>query len=224
MITTNSENRKDKAIPGLPTVEEHPCTYGLLKRCLDILVSSILLLLFLPIFVLLYALVKLTSEGPALYKSQRVGLCGKPFLFLKFRSMYVDAEARRAELLKENEKGGPIFKIKHDPRITPIGRLMRKYSLDELPQILHVFTGEMTLVGPRPPLPHEVHDYDDLSMRRLSVKPGITCYWQIMGRSDLSFEEWMELDARYIDEMSFWTDLKILARTPVAVLRGRGAY
>ncbi|KAA0237322.1 MAG: sugar transferase, partial [Armatimonadetes bacterium] len=168
--------------------------------------------------------VKLTSKGPVIYKSTRVGLGGRHFQFLKFRSMYVDADRRQAELLAQNEKDGPIFKMKNDPRITPIGRALRRYSLDELPQLWNVFVGEMSLVGPRPPLPREVEQYTEDCLERLSVKPGITCYWQIMGRSDLSFEEWMELDKRYLREMGVWTDLKILLLTPIAVFRGDGAY
>jgi lipopolysaccharide/colanic/teichoic acid biosynthesis glycosyltransferase len=138
--------------------------------------------------------------------------------------MYLDADQRRHLLSEENEKDGPIFKIKNDPRITPIGRILRKYSLDELPQFVSVFVGDMSLVGPRPPLPSEVANYDEFAMRRLTVKPGITCYWQIMGRSDLSFDEWMALDNKYIDEMGLLTDLKIICKTPGAVLRGEGAY
>ena len=158
------------------------------------------------------------------YKGERVGLGGKTFTFIKFRSMYVEADKLLAELAKNNEKDGPIFKMRRDPRVTPVGRFLRKYSLDELPQFLHVLTGEMSLVGPRPPLPREVVQYDEECMVRLSVKPGITCYWQVMGRSSLSFQEWMELDRKYVREMSFWTDLSILAKTPMAVLRGLGAY
>ena len=138
--------------------------------------------------------------------------------------MYVDADKRLADLKNENEKDGPIFKMKNDPRITPVGRFLRKYSLDELPQLINVFKGDMSLVGPRPPIPHEVQQYDAYCLERLSVRPGLTCYWQIMGRSNLSFQEWMELDHRYLREMSVWTDLKILIKTPAAVLKGEGAY
>jgi lipopolysaccharide/colanic/teichoic acid biosynthesis glycosyltransferase len=224
MITSEKKRKVEFAVTSLPTVEPHPCRYAFAKRALDVFVSFAFLLAAFPVFLVLAALVKLTSKGPVLYRSPRVGLGGQTFLFLKFRSMYVDADARRAELMANNEKDGPIFKIKHDPRITPVGRIMRKYSLDELPQMLHVLTGEMSLVGPRPPIPREVESYDAHCLRRLSVKPGITCYWQIMGRSELSFAEWMDLDSRYVDEMSFWTDLKILWKTPRAVLSGGGAY
>ncbi len=202
----------------------HPCSYSGAKRAFDVVVSLACLLVLLPFFLIVAALVKLTSKGPVFYKSERIGLCGRPFLFLKFRSMYVDAEERRRALAEENEKSGPIFKMKRDPRITKVGRFLRKYSIDELPQLWSVFRGEMSMVGPRPPIRSEVEQYDDYARRRLTVKPGMTCYWQIMGRSDLDFDEWMDLDNRYIDEMSFRVDLKILVKTPWAVLRGNGAY
>jgi lipopolysaccharide/colanic/teichoic acid biosynthesis glycosyltransferase len=182
------------------------------------------LLAFFPFCIIIALLVKLTSKGPVFYRSHRVGMGGEPFMFVKFRSMYVDADRRFAELSQFNEKDGPIFKMKEDPRVTPVGRFLRKYSLDELPQILHVLSGHMSLVGPRPQLPREVLQYDQECLVRLSVKPGITCYWQVMGRSSLTFKEWMELDRKYVDEMSFWTDLWIIVRTPLAVLRGSGAY
>ncbi|MBS1719552.1 MAG: sugar transferase [Armatimonadetes bacterium] len=200
------------------------CEYAKRKRILDILCALIALLIFSPIFLILSILIKLGSKGPVFYSQTRVGKGGKHFKFVKFRSMYIDADQRLAELRAQNEKDGPIFKMKNDPRITPVGRFIRKYSLDELPQFFHVLTGHMSIVGPRPPIPREVAEYDEFAMQRLSVKPGITCYWQIMGRSNLTFEEWMELDNKYIREMSFWTDLKIIVKTPLAILRGDGAY
>jgi len=201
-----------------------PYEYAKRKRGLDLLGAGVALVFLGPIYLILALLVKCTSKGPVFYSQTRVGRGGKCFRFIKFRSMYVDADQRLAELKAQNEKGGPIFKIKNDPRITPVGRILRKYSLDELPQFWHVFTGHMSLVGPRPPLPREVNQYDDYHLQRLSIKPGITCYWQIMGRSDLTFDQWMELDHRYLREMSLWTDLKILVKTPAAVLKGKGAY
>lgn len=194
------------------------------KRLFDIVGSGCLLLLAMPFYIVTALAVKLTSMGPICYASYRVGLGGRKFKFFKFRSMYVDADRRLAELMGDNEKEGPIFKIREDPRITPIGRFLRKFSLDELPQLFHVFLGTMSLVGPRPPLPREVELYDDFAMQRLSIKPGLTCYWQILGRSDLTFDEWMELDHRYIREMSALTDLKILVKTPLSVFKGNGAY
>lgn len=205
-------------------LEPRVIRYRKRKRLLDIFGSLALLILFSPIFLFVALAIKLTSRGPIFYVSNRVGLCGRIFPFYKFRSMYIDADKRKDQLSEQNEKDGPIFKMKNDPRITPIGRFIRKYSLDELPQLINVFLGHMSLVGPRPPLPKEVEQYDAYMAERLSVRPGLTCYWQIMGRSDLSFEEWMELDHRYLTEMSVWVDLKILLLTPVAVLRGDGAY
>jgi lipopolysaccharide/colanic/teichoic acid biosynthesis glycosyltransferase len=202
----------------------HPVPYARVKRVLDVLGAAVLLLLFLPAFVLLSILVKLTSRGPVFYKSTRVGLCGRPFTFVKFRTMRKDADKMLHLLEGQNEKDGPIFKMRHDPRITPVGALLRRFSLDELPQLWSVLVGDMSLVGPRPPIPREVEQYDAFALRRLTVKPGITCFWQVMGRSTLSFQEWMELDCRYIDEMSFWTDLRLLVMTPISVIRSNGAY
>lgn len=199
-------------------------TYAFWKRILDIVGSALLMLLLSPILIVIAVFVKLTSPGPMIYQQQRVGKGGRLFPFFKFRSMYKDADKRLEELMGANEKQGPIFKIKHDPRITPIGRILRKYSLDELPQLFNVLKGDMSLVGPRPPIPREVEQYDDTAFQRLSVPPGITCLWQICGRSDTSFDEWMALDALYVQQMSFWLDLKILMKTPTAVIRGDGAY
>ncbi|HRF59592.1 MAG TPA: sugar transferase [Fimbriimonadaceae bacterium] len=199
-------------------------TYFKRKLILDRLGSLILILLLSPVFLVLMLLVKLTSKGPIFYVSTRVGLCGRKFGFIKFRSMYQDADQRLAELQAQNEKDGPIFKMKNDPRVTPLGRFLRKFSLDELPQLFNVLKGDMSLVGPRPPIPHEVEKYDERCLQRLTVKPGITCFWQIMGRSNLSFDEWIDLDQKYIREMSILLDLKILVLTPAAVLRGEGAY
>ncbi|MBI5706835.1 MAG: exopolysaccharide biosynthesis polyprenyl glycosylphosphotransferase [Armatimonadetes bacterium] len=208
----------------LPNVPIKVIHYRKRKRGLDVLGSLLLLVLFSPLMAIIALLVKLSSPGPVLYASTRVGRGGKPFAFLKFRSMYTDADRRLAELKTSNEKDGPIFKMKNDPRITPVGRFLRKYSLDELPQLFNVFKGDMSLVGPRPPIPHEVIQYDEYCQERLSVRPGLTCYWQIQGRSNLSFDEWMELDHKYLREMGLWTDLMILIKTPLAVLKGDGAY
>ncbi len=208
----------------LPPIPIRAIHYRKRKRILDLMGSFALILLFSPLLLALAALIKLTSAGPVFYVSTRVGRGGRTFGFLKFRSMYVESEARLEHLRRENEKDGPIFKMKKDPRVTPLGRFLRKYSLDELPQLFNVLKGDMSLVGPRPPIPHEVEQYDAYCRERLSIRPGLTCYWQIMGRSNLSFGEWMELDHRYLREMGLWTDLKILLKTPLAVLRGEGAY
>lgn len=199
--------------------------YSFWKRVLDIIGSVVLILFLSPVLLAIAIVIKLTSKGSIIYKQTRVGRFGKEFSFLKFRSMYEDADKRLQELLdKGNEKEGPIFKMKNDPRVTKPGKFLRKYSLDELPQLFNVLVGDMSLVGPRPPLPREVEQYDDKAFLRLSVPPGITCLWQICGRSDTTFEEWMSLDEFYVEHMSFWLDLKILLKTPFAVLRGEGAY
>ncbi|MER3413822.1 MAG: hypothetical protein C4341_06205 [Armatimonadota bacterium] len=198
--------------------------YAFWKRVLDAVGSAGLVLLLSPVFLIIAVLVKATSSGPVIYRQVRVGREGQQFVFYKFRSMYKDADKRLQEVLDKNEKAGPIFKMKNDPRVTPVGRVLRKYSLDELPQLFNVLKGDMSLVGPRPPLPREVEQYDDRALQRLSVLPGITCLWQICGRSDTSFEDWLELDSLYVENMSFWLDLKILMKTPLSVVRGDGAY
>ncbi|MGI8922723.1 MAG: sugar transferase [Fimbriimonadales bacterium] len=200
--------------------------YALWKRVLDVVGSIVLIALLSPVLAAIALLVKFTSQGRVIYQSPRIGKGGVQFPFYKFRSMYEDADKRLGDLLAEgsNEKDGPIFKMKNDPRITPIGVFLRKYSLDELPQLFNVLKGEMSLVGPRPPIPREVDQYDEKAFVRLCVTPGITCLWQICGRSDTTFDEWMALDTLYVEQMSFWLDLKILLKTPTAVLRGDGAY
>jgi lipopolysaccharide/colanic/teichoic acid biosynthesis glycosyltransferase len=204
-------------------LRELPLGYKVAKRTLDILVSGTLLLILFPLFVVVALVVKLTSPGPAFYLSTRYGLGGEGFMFLKLRTMHVGADKRLAELQAMNEKDGLIFKIKHDPRVTPVGAFLRKFSLDELPQLIHVFSGQMSLVGPRA-LPSAVSTYEDRALMRLGIKPGITCFWQIMGRSDLDAEQMVNLDLRNIEEMNFWCDLKIMLKTPAVVLRGSGAY
>ncbi|MHB8635183.1 MAG: sugar transferase [Fimbriimonadaceae bacterium] len=198
--------------------------YRACRRGLDILVAGTLLLILSPILLLAALAVKLTSRGPVLFRSTRVGMGGLPITFVKFRTMVVDAEGLRAQVFHLNEKSGPVFKAKGDPRVTPIGRFLRHSSIDELPQLWHVFTGKLTLVGPRPHLPSEVAQYDDHCWDRLAIKPGLTCYWQVQGRSELDFEAWIELDLKYVREMSPAVDLGILAKTPLAILTGRGAY
>ena len=194
------------------------------KRALDIVVSGALLLLLSPALIVVTALIKLTSPGPVFFLQERIGLNKRRFKVHKFRTMIPNAEKLMAKLEARNEVSGPVFKIKNDPRITPIGRFLRRSSIDELPQLLNVLKGDMSLVGPRP-LP--VRDYEgfseDWQRRRFSVKPGITCLWQVNGRSGISFDEWMLLDLQYMDEWSLWLDIKILAKTVPAVLKGEGA-
>ena len=198
--------------------------YKITKRVIDFVLAVILLIMLSPIFLIISLLIKLTSKGPIIFKQTRIGLGGKPFTFYKFRSMCVDAEKVREKLINLNEANGPIFKIKNDPRVTPVGRFLRRYSLDELPQFLNVIKGDMSFVGPRPPLPCEVKQYEDWHLKRLSVIPGITCLWQISGRSNLSFDEWVKLDLHYIETRSLWRDFVILIKTIPAVLLGKGAY
>jgi exopolysaccharide biosynthesis polyprenyl glycosylphosphotransferase len=196
----------------------------LAKRVIDVVLSLSLLILCGPILVVAAIAIKLTSPGPIFFVQKRLGLNKRPFNIYKFRTMVPNAEQQVRELQHLNEVTGPVFKIKADPRITPIGKLLRKTSIDELPQLFNVLEGEMSLVGPRP-LP--TRDYEGFSedwhRRRFSVRPGITCLWQIKGRSSIPFEKWMQLDLQYIDKWSLWLDLEILARTIPAVLKGSGA-
>lgn len=194
------------------------------KRVVDIVISSLILVLFSPFMLVALILAKLDSEGPAIFTQERIGLNKRRFRMYKFRSMVANAEKLQAALEAHNEAHGPVFKIKHDPRITRVGRILRKTSIDELPQLFNVLKGDMSLVGPRP-LP--VRDYagfrEDWQRRRFSVRPGITCLWQVSGRSDISFDQWMNLDMEYIDCWSLWLDMKILARTIPVVVKGSGA-
>jgi len=195
------------------------------KRIIDVIGSGTALIVMGPLLMLpLAVIIKLTSPGPILFRQKRSGLHGRLFMMYKFRSMVTNAEMLRAELEAYNEQTGPVFKIKDDPRVTPIGRFLRRTSLDELPQLWNVLSGEMSLVGPRPPIPGEVEQYHPWHRRRLSMKPGITCLWQIGGRNNIAFEEWMKLDLQYIDNWSLWLDLKILARTVPVVASGLGAH
>ena len=194
------------------------------KRALDVIGSLVALILTSPALLLTALLIKLDSRGPVLYKSTRIGRGGKPFTFYKLRSMVADADRHRHHLTHLNEADGPVFKISNDPRVTRIGRFLRTTSIDEIPQFLNVLNGDMSLVGPRPPIPQEVAQYEPLQMRRLDVRPGITCLWQISGRSRIGFQEWMRLDLEYIKHRSFALDLKILLRTIPAVLSREGAY
>ncbi len=196
----------------------------ILRRGLDIAVSSLALLLLLPFLALLALLIRLDSPGSVLFTQRRVGKDGQEFAFFKFRSMYADAEQRLDTLLNTNDRTGPVFKMRQDPRITRVGRWLRRSSLDEAPQILNILRGEMSLVGPRPALPREVARYTPPQCQRLSVTPGLTGLWQVSGRADLSFDESIALDLDYIARRSFALNCVILIRTVPAVLTGRGAY
>jgi exopolysaccharide biosynthesis polyprenyl glycosylphosphotransferase len=195
----------------------------LIKHILDYSVSLVLLILLSPLFFLIAVLIKLTSPGPVFFIQERVGMNKRRFNLYKFRTMIPNALDKQAEIAHLNEVSGPVFKITNDPRIIPFGKILRRTSVDELPQLLNILKGDMSLVGPRPPIPSEVEQYEWRYRKRLSVKPGITCLWQTSGRSKIPFEKWMELDKEYIDNWSLWLDLKILLKTIPAVIRGSGA-
>src|SRR5262245_47674990 len=194
------------------------------KRALDLIGAAIALVLSAPVMLLAALAIKIETHGPVLYRSTRVGRGGKPFTFYKLRSMVNGADRHRHHLSHLNECDGPVFKISRDPRVTVVGRFLRTTSLDELPQLWNVLRGAMSLVGPRPPIPDEVSHYQPWQMRRLDVRPGLTCLWQISGRSRIGFEEWMRLDLEYIRRLSFRLDLRILLRTIPAVISREGAY
>jgi exopolysaccharide biosynthesis polyprenyl glycosylphosphotransferase len=195
----------------------------LAKRALDVALSTLVLLLALPAVAAIALAIKATSSGSVLFRQTRCGLNGRIFTLYKFRTMVEDAEERRRELMHLNEMNGPVFKLKSDPRVTPFGRFLRRFSLDELPQFWNVLRGDMSLVGPRPPIPEEVARYQRWQRRRLAMKPGLTCLWQISGRNQIDFDRWIELDLEYIDSWSPLLDLKILLKTIPAVLSGKGA-
>ncbi len=194
-----------------------------LKRAVDFVMALAFLIALSPVYVVLALLIKLTSKGRVLYRQTRCGLGGRKFTLYKFRSMQADAHLRRQELEAQNELDGPVFKIRNDPRLTGVGRFMRKFSLDELPQLVNILKGDMSFVGPRPPLPEEVEKYERWQRRRLRMQPGLTCLWALEGRNQLNFKRWMELDLEYIDNWSPALDCKILLKTIPMVLLGRGA-
>lgn len=194
------------------------------KRTFDVVVSAAVLVVMAPLLAAVAVAIKLDSPGPIIFRQRRVGLHGRPFHMYKFRSMHVDAEARLESLRAKNEMSGPVFKMTNDPRVTRVGQFIRKTSLDEFPQFLNVLIGDMSVVGPRPPVPAEVRQYKRWQRRRLSVRPGITCTWQISGRNDIDFERWMELDLAYIDHWSLINDIRICLKTIPAVLAARGVH
>ncbi len=213
---------------GLPIIRISPPELRgprrIVKSVADRAAAALALAVAGPLLLMVALLIRLDSSGPAIFRQCRVGRDGRLFTIWKFRSMYVDAEARRAAIENANEGAGPLFKMRRDPRVTRVGGLLRRTSLDELPQIVNILTGDMSFVGPRPALPREVDEYDSVTRRRLFVRPGLTGLWQIHGRSDLSWEETKRLDVRYVENWSLGFDLSILMRTVDAVLRGRGAY
>jgi exopolysaccharide biosynthesis polyprenyl glycosylphosphotransferase len=219
------------AINGIPLLSIKPTTAiqgwnRLLKRTLDVIGAGYCLLALAPIWGIIALCVRLDSPGPILFRQERVGRAGAKFVCLKFRSMREDADSSAVvqKILAQNEASGPIFKIKNDPRMTRVGRFLRRWSLDEIPQFWNVIRGDMSLVGPRPPLPREVAQYEPWQLRRLEAAPGLTGLWQVSGRSELSFDEMVMLDLYYVENWSLGLDLRILVRTIPAVCRGGGAY
>jgi lipopolysaccharide/colanic/teichoic acid biosynthesis glycosyltransferase len=200
-----------------------PLYYRIIKRFLDLLLSLIALVVLFPIFlVTAIAIVVDDPKGGPIFTQTRVGHMGKPFRFYKFRSMCVDAEEKLADLRTKNEMTGPVFKIRDDKRVTRVGKFIRKYSIDELPQLVNIIKGEMSIVGPRPPLPNEVERYSSFERRRLSVVPGLICYWQVSGRNSLSFDRWMKLDMMYVEHHSLSVDIGLFLKGILAVVQGGG--
>lgn len=198
--------------------------YLSVKRLADIVLSCIALICLSPVFLICAVAIKLEDKGPVFFTQVRAGRDSNPFQIYKFRSMYVNADAAFKEMMKYNEQTGQAFKIKEDPRITKVGRIIRRLSIDELPQLVNIIKGDMSIVGPRPLLEFQMEECDDYQKQRLLVRPGLTCYWQIGGRADIKWEDWVEMDLDYIEDMSLWTDLKIIVKTIPAILSGDGAY
>ena len=193
--------------------------YKFCKRGIDVIVAGVGLILLSPIITIVACAIKLTSKGPIFFLQKRVGKNGELFNMYKFRSMVVNAEEVKEKLKHKNEMSGPMFKMKDDPRVTKVGKFIRKTSLDELPQLWNVLKGDMSLVGPRPSLPKEVEQFDSWMFKRLTVRPGLTCYWQVSGRNNIDFEDWMKLDVKYVEERNLWIDIKLIFKT-VGVLFG----
>lgn len=193
--------------------KENRLIYNFTKRLMDILLSLLGLIIVSPIMLIVAILIKLESTGPVIFSQKRVGLNGKEFNMLKFRSMVQNAEELKEKLKEQNEMSGPMFKMKEDPRVTKVGRFIRKTSIDELPQLINVLKGEMSLVGPRPSLPKEVAKFEPWMLERLNVKPGLTCYWQVSGRNNIDFEDWMKLDIKYVKDRNLGLDIKLIFKT-----------
>lgn len=203
---------------------EKSAVYKLIKRLMDVLLSAAALLVLSPVFLITAVVIKCEDRGPVFFVQQRAGKDMKPFSIYKFRSMYVNADEKMAQMMKHNEQTGHAFKIKDDPRITRTGKVIRRFSIDELPQLINIIKGDMSIVGPRPILTFQMEECSPYERQRLVVRPGLTCYWQIGGRADVTWEEWVELDLDYIEDMGLWTDLKMILRTVPVVFSGDGAY
>ena len=195
------------------TTKEDGIIYKFSKRLLDIICSLFGLIVLSPVLLIVAILIKLESKGPVIFSQKRVGLNGEEFKMYKFRSMVQNAEELKEKLVKQNEMSGPMFKMKEDPRVTKVGKFIRKTSIDELPQLINVLKGDMSLVGPRPSLPKEVEKFESWMLDRLNVKPGLTCYWQVSGRNNIDFEDWMKLDLQYVEDRNFLLDLKLIFKT-----------
>lgn len=204
--------------------KENRLLYNISKRFIDILLSLFGLIIVSPIMLIVAILIKLESTGPVIFSQKRVGLNGKEFNMLKFRSMVQNAEELKEKLQKQNEMSGPMFKMKEDPRVTKVGKFIRKTSIDELPQLINVLKGEMSLVGPRPSLPKEVAKFEPWMLERLSVKPGLTCYWQVSGRNNIDFEDWMKLDIKYVKDRNLGLDIKLIFKTFFVLFGDKNAF
>lgn len=198
--------------------------YEIIKRLIDIIFSFVGILVLSPLLIIIAIIIKLTSKGPVFFSQKRVGKNGIEFDMYKLRSMVVNAEELKEKLESQNEMSGPMFKMKDDPRVTKVGKFIRKTSIDELPQLWNVLKGDMSLVGPRPSLPKEVAQFDDWMHKRLEVKPGLTCYWQVSGRNNIDFEEWMKLDIRYVKERNLWIDMKLIYKTVFVLFGDKNAH
>lgn len=224
-IRESKKKIKDQNTPMHQVQINNNKLYLVSKRIIDIILSLFGIILLFPVCIIIAFLIKLEDrKGPVIFKQIRVGENGKTFRIYKFRSMITNAEEIKLLLVNQNEASGPVFKMKQDPRVTKFGRLIRKTSLDELPQLINVLKGEMTLVGPRPPLPEEVEKYSSYEMQRLRVTPGLTCYWQVNGRSNISFEQWIEMDLRYINERNLFLDIKLIYKTIFVLFGSKNAY
>ncbi|GAB6168185.1 sugar transferase [Clostridium carnis] len=205
------------------TTKKSSDIYKFFKRIIDILGAAVGLIILSPILIIVGILIKLESKGPIIFAQKRVGLNGKEFEMYKLRSMVLNAEEIKEKLKDQNEMSGPMFKIKDDPRITKVGKFIRKTSIDELPQLINVLKGEMSLVGPRPSLPKEVEQFEPWMLKRLETKPGLTCYWQVSGRNAIGFEEWMRLDVKYVNERNILLDIKLIFKTFFVLFGDRNA-
>ena len=198
--------------------------YKIIKRCLDIILSLLAIVILSPIILIVAVLIKLESKGPVIFSQERVGLNGKTFKIYKLRSMVINAEEVKKNLIEKNEMSGPMFKMKNDPRITRIGKFIRKTSIDELPQLVNIIKGDMSLVGPRPSLPEEISEFEPWMLERLIVRPGLTCYWQVMGRNNIDFEDWMKLDLDYVHNRCIRVDIELIFKTFKVLLGDKNAH